>query len=205
MSPPNTLSRQEFIDAAFKIVREHGWPKLTARNLARELKSSTMPIYSHFSTMTDLEDEVIRKAMELLADYESRSHTGVPSLDTGIGYVLFAWDEPNLFTALNDQNHIKMQAKYGTVQFKGQVQELARHPKMKDLSDEQLRYLQFLAWTFVYGVACMKNWKDWIEETQGEFNQEALINWIRNGSRALADGFIQNSKQSSSKRKKNHS
>lgn len=195
MSPPNTLSRNDFIDAAFKLVREHGWAKLSARNLAKELKSSTMPFYSQFNTIGDLEDEVMKKAMELIADYESQPHTGNPALDIGIGYVLFAWEEPNLFAALNDKKHIKMQTKYGDIQFSKQVEELSRHPKMEELSFEEVRYLQFLAWTFVYGVACMKSWMD---ETQENFGKEDLVKWIRDGLRSLRNGFLQNSKQSSS-------
>ncbi|MRR17897.1 MAG: TetR/AcrR family transcriptional regulator [Deltaproteobacteria bacterium] len=199
MSPPKTLSRSDFINAAFKLVREHGWANLTTRNLARELASSTMPFYSQFSAISDLENEVIRKAMDLVADYESRPHTGNPLLDTGIGYVLFAWEEPHLFAALNDKKHVKMQTKYGDIQFRKQVEELARHPKMKGLSYEQVRNLQFLAWTFVYGIAGMKSW---IDETQVNFKKEDLLRWITDGLRALGDGYIQNFRQSSLMKKK---
>lgn len=198
MSPPKTLSRNDFINAAFKLVREHGWANLTARNIARELASSTMPFYSQFSAISDLENEVIRKAMDLVADYESRPHTGNPLLDAGIGYVLFAWEEPHLFAALNDRKHVKMQTKYGDIQFRKQVEELVRHPKMKELSREQVSNLQFLSWTFVYGIAGMKGW---IDETQVNFKKEDLHRWVTDGLRALGVGYIQNSKKSTLKKK----
>jgi AcrR family transcriptional regulator len=199
ITPKSKISRQEIIDAAFKIVREHGWSKLSARTIARTIKSSTMPIYSQFESMADLEEEVVGKAMALLGEYESKPHTGVLALDHGIGYVLFAWEEPDLFAAINDGKHIGMQTKFGDRQFDQHVEELSGNPRMQGLSNEQLRKFQFLAWIFVHGIASMKNWMD---ETQRNFTQENLIGLIRDGSKTLTYGFIQNQRQSSLKNNK---
>ncbi len=183
------ISRQEIIDAAFKIVRQSGWSELSARNLAKILKSSTTPIYYQFKSMTDLEEEVVARAMAILEEYESKPYTDVLALNHGIGYVLFAWEEPNLFAAINDDKHISMQVKYGDRQFDLHVDELSRNLRMKGLSDEELREFQFLAWIFVHGIASMKNW---VDAKLTNFSRENLIEWIRKGSRTLTTGYVEN-------------
>ena len=188
MSLSARISRLEIIDAAFKVVRQHGWSKFSARAIARELKCSTMPIYSQFKSMAELEEEVVGKTMALLWQYESQNHTGSLHLDRAIGYVLFAWEEPHLFAAVFDKKHIAMELKYGDAQFEKQLEELSRNPRMKDLSKEELKSIQFQAWVFVHGIASMKNWMD---ETQTFITKESLIDLIRESMRSLTYGFLQ--------------
>ncbi len=77
--------------------------------------------------------------------------------------MLFAWEEPHLFTAMNDEKHVKMQIQYSAELFDAHVDELTRNPRMAGLSRDQLNEFQFLAWIFVQGIATMK---PWIEETR---------------------------------------
>jgi len=192
------ISREDIIDAAFEIVRNGGWTQLSARSIAKRLQSSTMPIYSQFKTMEMLENEVVKKAVDLQAKYASTPLTNMSALNNGIGYVLFAWEEPHLFTAINDEKHIAMQMQHSLGLFDAHIEELTRNPRMKGLSREQLRNFQFLAWIFVQGVATMK---PWIEETEGEVDKEWLIELIRDGSRTLTYGFIENQRRSAERRK----
>jgi AcrR family transcriptional regulator len=89
-----------FINAAFKIIREKGRDKLSARSLARELGCSTMPVYSYLKSMKTLVNDLEEKATELMVTYQTTSSTGRPFLDMGRGYVLFARNEKNLFRFL---------------------------------------------------------------------------------------------------------
>jgi len=199
MPADTKISREEIIEAAFEIVRTGGWAQLSARSIAKSLKSSTMPIYSQFKTMEMLEDEVVKKAVTLQAKYSSAPLTNMSALNNGIGYVLFAWEEPHLFTAINDEKHIAMQIQYGAALFDAHVEELTRNPRMAGLSREQLRNFQFLAWIFVQGIATLK---PWIEETEGNVDKEWLIELIRDGSKTLTYGFIENQRRSSEKKKR---
>ena len=199
MSSTKTISRQDIIHAAFKIVRESGWPKLSARNIAKALKSSTMPIYYQFKSMNEIEEEVVGKAMAILEKYESKPYTDVLALNHGIGYVLFAWEEPNLFEAINDKQHVSMQIKIGDQQFDMQVEELSRNFRMQGLSDQQLREFQFLAWIFVHGIASMKNW---VDEKENNFKRKDLIDLIRLGSKTLTAGYVFNHRMVSMRNKK---
>lgn len=199
MPADTKISREDIIDAAFEIVRRGGWAKLSARLIAKRLKSSTMPIYSQFKTMEMLEDEVVKKAVALQAEYSATPLTTVSALNNGIGYVLFAWEEPHLFTAMNDEKHVKMQVQYSARLFDAHIEELTRNPRMAGFSRDQLNDFQFLAWIFVQGIATMK---PWIEETKSNFDRGQLIELIREGSRTLTYGFIENQARSSERRKK---
>ena len=199
MPAKTKISRADVIDAAFEIVRKGGWAKLSARSISKKLKSSTMPIYYQFTDMEMIEEEVVKKAVALQAEYSSVPLTDVSALNNGIGYVLFAWEEPHLFASIYDEKHISMNIQYNTALFDANVEELARNPRMAGLSLDQLRYFQFLAWIFVQGIATLK---PWIVKTQGNKDKDSLIELIRDGSKILTYGFIENQARSSAKKKK---
>lgn len=197
--PANTkISRETIIDAAFEIVRKGGWAQLSARSIAKRLKCSTMPIYSQFSSMADIDEEVVKKTVDLLEEYESKPLTGKLPIDHGIGYVLFAWKEPYLFAAINDRKHIGMQVKYGDRLFQKHVEERSRNPRLKGLSQEQLVNLEFQGWVFVHGFASMKNWLD---ETQRNVTEEDMVDFFRQAFRSQTYGIIQSQPVSSPERK----
>lgn len=199
MPPKAKISREDIIDAAFGIVRKGGWAKLSVRSIAEKLKSSTMPIYYQFKSMEMIEKEVVKKAVALQAEYSSVPLTDVSALNNGIGYVLFAWEEPHLFAAIYDEKHISTNIQYSTALFDAHVEELTRNPRMAGLSRDELRYFQFLAWVFVQGIASLK---PWIKKTQGSLDKKSLVELIRDGSRILTYGFIENQARSSVKEKK---
>jgi hypothetical protein len=147
-----------------------------------------MPIYSQFSSMVEIDEEVVRKAVDLLDEYESKPVTGNLPIDHGVGYVLFAWEEPYLFTAINDRKHIGLQVKYGDRLFEKHVEERSRNPRLKGLSQEQLVNLELQGWVFVHGIASMKNWLD---ETQRNVTEGDLVEFLRQSFRAQTYGISQ--------------
>jgi AcrR family transcriptional regulator len=100
MPRKNLFTKDMFINAAFKIIREKGRDKLSARSLARELGCSTMPVYSYLKSMKTLVSDLEEKAIDLMLTYQTTSSTGQPFFDMGLGYVLFARSEKNLFRFL---------------------------------------------------------------------------------------------------------
>ena len=100
MPRKNLFTKDMFINDAFKIIREKGRDKLSARSLARELGCSTMPVYSYLKSMKTLVNDLEEKAVDLMVTYQTTSSTGQPFLDMGLGYVLFARNEKNLFRFL---------------------------------------------------------------------------------------------------------
>jgi AcrR family transcriptional regulator len=100
MTQHTVFSREMIIEAAFNLTREKGWAKVTARNIAKALGSSTMPLYSSLKSMEGIEKGVIDRAMRLMQDYQRRAYTDNGLLNSAIGYVTFARDEAQLFRFL---------------------------------------------------------------------------------------------------------
>jgi len=94
------FTKEAIVEAAFALTREQGWTGVTARNIAKRLGSSTMPIYSSMKSMDEIEVEVRARAEKLMLDFQKRDYTGDPPLNMAVGYVTFARDERNLFRFL---------------------------------------------------------------------------------------------------------
>lgn len=77
-----------------------GIRSLTARGLARKLKSSIVPIYTHFKSMDRLKQEIILEGIKILKEYMEKTYTDEEASNMGIGIVLYARDYPNLFKAI---------------------------------------------------------------------------------------------------------
>ncbi len=68
MTQRTFFTKEMIVDAAFQLTREKGWGAVTARNVARRLGSSTMPLYSSMKSMEDIEAEVRRRLEARLRD-----------------------------------------------------------------------------------------------------------------------------------------
>jgi hypothetical protein len=100
MAPPKTYSKEQIFRKAFEMALKDGIGSLTARGLARKLKSSIVPIYTHFKSMDLLRQEIILKGIEILKEYIDKEYMNDEASNMGIGIVLFARDYPNFFRAL---------------------------------------------------------------------------------------------------------
>jgi len=106
MSPREiTFNREAVLAAAVSIVREEGWEHLTARMIAERLKASVAPVYSVFGSMEALEREVLEEARRLLNEKMAVRYTDGAFLNIGVGMVVFARDEANLFGSLFHTRH----------------------------------------------------------------------------------------------------
>lgn len=106
MTPKKTtFTRESVLAAAVDIVRTHGWDALTARSIADRMGASVAPVYSAFGSMDHLLRETLKEIRQLLQGYTSREYAEIPFLNTGVGIVSFARDEPGLFRALFHTSH----------------------------------------------------------------------------------------------------
>ncbi len=184
MPPKFKFTRDEIIDAGFKIVREKGFGAFSTRLLANELGSSSRPIYSYFKSMAELEEVIVEKAVALLLETMIRDRTGDPWLDHGIGYVMFAIREKPLFRSLNDENHIDLFKKYGDRIWATLTLSLSDYPRFQGLNEERIGKIQTTRWLFAHGLAFQANNPP--AETWGE---EEIVALMREGSIAIYDGL----------------
>lgn len=193
MPPQTKFNKEDTVEAAFRIVRHQGWEKLSARSIASELGSSTMPVYSNLGSMGDLEETIIKKALDLLLSFQTTPRTGDPILDLGLGYVLFAKQERHLFKAINDEKHGQLQVKLGEENFEFTVQALSKDSRFKGMSRDQLRKLVFFWWVFVHGLANINNnlaGREFNNSVGREFNETEIADCIRIAGALIMRGFL---------------
>ena len=100
------------IEAAFELVRREGYDALTARALAAELGCSTQPIMYRFPDLSELREEVYRRADEFHTRYILE---GGDLLGIGLRYVRFAAEEPRLFRFLFQSGHFDGESLQGLI------------------------------------------------------------------------------------------
>lgn len=160
--PGKKFSTEDIIKAAFKVTRTQGWSKCTARAIAKELGSSTMPLYSALKSMKNLEDEIAQRASEALITYQTKKRSGFGFLDMGVGYVMFAQQEKNLFKMMyfrepDIQDDGERTKKYRGYVFDVLMERLEHEEIMEGLSTEQRKEVLYKMWVFSHGLAVLIN------------------------------------------------
>lgn len=101
MPQKSKYSKDEIVQIALEFVKQNGIEKLSARELAKELKSSICPIFTAFKDMEELKIEVKKRAKTEFLNYISKAKDYVPAYKMrGMLFVKFAQNEPMLFQFL---------------------------------------------------------------------------------------------------------
>jgi AcrR family transcriptional regulator len=186
MPPKQKYSPEDVIDAAFQIVRRHGWEGLSARAIAKELNSSTRPVYDYFQSMKHIEQEVVKKTMDVVLEYTTASRSGDPWIDQAVGVVMFALEEKYLFRAIFDEKHVDTRKKYSVHVWKTGEEELSDYPLFKCLSKSQVEAIRRARWVFTHGLASLMNISNWPWKKE---NEPLLIKMVQRMSRAIYNEF----------------
>lgn len=102
MPPKQRISKQNIIDAGFKILKQNGIDYVNARAVCNELNCSTQPIFSQFENMDELKQELVEKSREVYNEYIKSAISGasIPFKTSSVAYIKFAKSEPHLFLLL---------------------------------------------------------------------------------------------------------
>ena len=157
MPPKTRFESEKVITVALKILISSGWSTVTARSIAKELKSSTMPIYSAIGSMETIEKELKKRAYAILAEYQSRPYTENVLLNMAVGQVLFARDHANLYRFL----YIESPVPLTSVEQKALNDEIIRRlgqPLPYDVyfnitKHSMLDAISLMVWIFTHGLA----------------------------------------------------
>jgi hypothetical protein len=160
--PEKRFSTSDIIEAAFNVVRKQGWGKCTARAIAQDLGASTMPIYSGLKSMKNLEDEIAKRASDVLITYQTKKWSGFGFLDMGVGYVMFAQEEKELFRMMyykqpGQEDDRERQKKYRGYVFDVLMDRLEHEEIMTGLSTGQRKEVLNKMWVFSHGLAMLIN------------------------------------------------
>lgn len=98
MPPKAKFSKEDIVSAALKLAADEGISALTARNLASALGTSTRPIFTIFSGMNEVLEEVRKAALEKFNSYAEKAKEYTPVFkQIGIQMIMFAKEQPKLF------------------------------------------------------------------------------------------------------------
>ena len=101
MPPQSRFTKEQIVQAGLTIVREHGIEKLTARNLAKQLGSSSCPIFTVFKNMEEVKEQTLRAGEKCYEAYlQDGMKNPLPFIGVGIAYIRFARKERALFRIL---------------------------------------------------------------------------------------------------------
>lgn len=187
MSPRNMqFGHDEIIEAAFELVRENGWAGFSVTAVAKAIKSSTMPIYSQFANVRELEDAVCIKAMELLKERMLDVRTGDRWIDQGINYVRFAEEERFLFRCFWDGRNIELSKEMGKDLNDFISSTLTDYPLFAGLDELELRMIRITRMMFAQKLAYWLNVNSTYLVEKGIDDTD---DYIRRATMAIYDGF----------------
>ena len=99
MPPKAKHSRDDIVNTALEMVRNHGADVISARNVAVALGTSTAPIFTAFDSIEELVLCARKKAVDFYrANYlDAALREELPFKAAGRNYIRFAKEEPELF------------------------------------------------------------------------------------------------------------
>lgn len=155
MPPKIKISKQNIIHAALNLIQKDGETALNARALATHIGCSTQPIFSNYESMETLKKDVIHSAYELYQEYvisETNTNNYTQYKASGIAYIRFAKEEPELFKLLFMRDRSKEKIDVWdpvTENVLGLLQ------KNAGFSREQAHRFHLEMWIYVHGIATM--------------------------------------------------
>ena len=155
MPPKIRIAKQDIINTSLSIIRESGVNALNARSLATYMGCSTQPIFSNYSSMDELKQDVIQTAYTIYQNYvnkEIQTEHYPQYKATGMAYIRFAEEERELFKLLfmrDRSEEITTQWDPITEQVFTVIQ------KSIGLSYEEAQKFHLKMWIYVHGIATM--------------------------------------------------
>ncbi len=153
MPPKIKISKEDVLNTAISIVREHGAYALNARLIANKLSCSTQPIFSNYESMESLRFAVLEYADTLYGEYtekEMASNKYPPYKATGMAYIRFAKEEKELFKLLFMRDR---SAEKEPITFSKSISDIVENTTGLNGFDAKLFHLEM--WVVVHGIATM--------------------------------------------------
>lgn len=155
MPARKVFERDRILKNALKIVKKDGMEGLNMRSLAKVCNCSTQPVYNSFSGMTELKRAVAREIIEIYHGY-IRAELALKAYPdykaTGMGYIRFAREEPQLF------KYLFMRDRSGAENIdedSGFNDEVINIVQSMGIPRDKAEELHVHMWIWVHGIATM--------------------------------------------------
>lgn len=154
MPPKLKITKKDIIETALDLIRKNGQESINARSIAGALGCSTQPIFSNFSSMEELESEVLSLAYQRYIGFieqELKSGKYPKYKSFGMAYIRFAKEERELFKLLFmcDRTGKDLTP---TPDFESSVEMIMQSNK---ISREKANLLHMEMWACVHGIGTM--------------------------------------------------
>ena len=101
------VSKETITKKAVVMINKYGWENLNARNLAKELKISTKPLYRLYNGMDEIKEDVYKEIYKQYDEFiTSRVDNKNAIVTLCVAYVEFAKKYKNLFISLFLSNNL---------------------------------------------------------------------------------------------------
>ena len=155
--------RRAFLDAARRMIVEHGPAGLSLREVARQADYSPAALYEYFESREALLAVLIHEGFEALKQDISAVSTAYTPREQlkriGLAYVNFARQQPHTFELLfiyhvNKRKQLDEEAKYGNnhyALFRAAVTKV-----IPDASERKIELVSHSFWALVHGLAMLQ-------------------------------------------------
>lgn len=149
-------SKDKIIEVSLDIVRKEGISELSARNIAKKLGSSVIPIFTYFNNMDDLKNEVIKEIVKIYDSYIEKGLEENSFKGSGVAYIKFAKENKNYFKVLfmNECKSNNISGMFDTKGFKNEEIN-AEVSKKSGLSSKLINKIRVHCWLMVHSIATM--------------------------------------------------
>ena len=158
MPPKPKFTKEEIIAAALELVSERGMSALTSRDLGARLGSSARPIFTIFSSMEEVQEEVKKAAIKRFESYAQKAVNYTPVFkQVGMQMILFAKEEPKLYQLgfMSDNHNVDnfddIFDRLGDVAYQC-VDVIQRD---YDLSEQDAKKLFEHVWIYTFGIGAL--------------------------------------------------
>ncbi|MBQ7066097.1 MAG: TetR/AcrR family transcriptional regulator [Lachnospiraceae bacterium] len=158
MPPKAKHTREEIINKAFEMARKKGIDAVVARELGKELGTSSSPIFTAFKNMEELQKEVRKVAMREFESYVRDALNYTPAFKyVGMKMIEFATKEPKLFQLLYMREHQGNQTYAMLIDELGDTVEVCIKIMQKDysLSRQEAELLFRQVWLHTFGICVL--------------------------------------------------
>jgi AcrR family transcriptional regulator len=154
MAPKTQFTREQIIEAAFRVACRDGMDGITVRKIAAELGSSVAPVYVNFGDLEEVRDAVVEKIVEISGEILEETDAGRPFRDIGRASIRFARRYPVIARdlTLRPNRYLEAYRKRIDVPL---AQRMGDDPGLAGLSPDQRRELLFRMQVFQTGLTVM--------------------------------------------------
>lgn len=153
MPPTTKFDREQIVEAALEIAKEHGFSGVSARGVAKRLGCSVAPIYANFDTIDDLIGAVAQRVFAMSDELMAAQDGPHPFENMGKASLAFARGYPALFRELALEPNPYM-ASYDQVETI-MLAVMSEDPELAGWTDDERRRLFLKMRVFQLGLSAM--------------------------------------------------